>query len=177
LLGIVFFWAPTAHAAPVSRGGAPKIYIVNACGDQEAVAPKYLKLGCSGAGANFESASKLAYRRYGRATAVASATVNVCLLVAPGQALGRFPTWRGCPEADLSPQESAEAAYHGFAGSFRFSRVVRCKGGGTWHFRDRLFYGEISYSYAGKPWVSRSNLPGESSGDGPRCTRVSHLPA
>jgi hypothetical protein len=141
----------TAPIAVASRD--PRIYIVDACGEMEAVKPAELELGCSGAGENFPYADHIVYHGYGRHTATATATFNICLLSPPGQPVGPFQTWRGCPYADLSVQEEAEAANHRFRGSFRFSHIVRCYGMSRKGKRGtRLFYAETSYTYANRAW-------------------------
>ncbi len=150
----------TATAFPnvaVAFNRAP-IYIMSSeCGEGEAIRPKEYMLGCSGAGSNFSYANHVVYDHYGDATAVASATINVCLLSPPGVSIGPYTTWRHCPEADLSPQELAEYGYHALSGSFRFSHIVRCYSKAHRH-ESRLFYAEMSYKYADVPWTSHNYL-------------------
>lgn len=153
--------ASRALAHPASRR-LTRIYIVNRCGESEAIAPGELLLSCSGAATNLPFAAGLTDRHYGSAVVVAAGVVDVCLISPPGQPLGPPSGWRRCPEADLSPAERSEAERHAFPAHFRFTDVVRCRGRkGLDRYRSRLFYGRLSYTFAGKAWTRESNLPAE----------------
>ncbi len=155
LLGAVGIAAPAAAVAP--RNPHPKRISLetSACAEQhdEVVRPTAFGLGCSSAGGNLPWANDLHYRDYGRPVAYATAVFHQCLLTAPGAPLGSYTTWRACPEADLTPQEESEYAYHAFAGRMRFSHVILCSTQVSAHrLVHQLFYTEMSFVFADKPW-------------------------
>ncbi|HTY96066.1 MAG TPA: hypothetical protein VMB91_03430, partial [Solirubrobacteraceae bacterium] len=83
----------------------------------------------------------LTYRDYGAPLARASGEVRLCL--GPQSRVLKY-----CGEYPGYP--AAEPQYLSYPAVFRFFDVVRC----TSHVLSgqRLFYGKVSYTFAGRPW-------------------------
>jgi hypothetical protein len=144
----------------------PRIYI-SRCDGRTVVAPGSFEVICASPGGllgtTFPStAEHLVYRHYGSAVALATGSINACLLE-PVQNL------RLCPEGLLPPSEEAETSRdHMLAASFRFFDIVRCThvdANGSLNRRSsiydtwQLYYREFSYRFAGQPWNTQSIAP------------------
>ena len=160
---------PSTSLAGRVKPRQPLIY-VNVCSPQ--LAPRAFGLfGCSTSPAPppLTRAYGLSYRHYGASVALANGMVDACL-GSDSQLL------EACLEGERFQAERGES-YRSYPAEFRFFQVVRCTS--REHPRPRLYYGKFSYTFAGRPWETRTNLPPARGGDaaaGPAKCRPVRLP-
>jgi hypothetical protein len=141
---------PAVGVARRANAHQPRIYI-DACG--AAFAPRSFLFECStSAGPPPQTrAFDLTYRHYGTGLALAVGEVDVCL--GPDSRVQEF-----CLEGARYRAEAGES-YRTYRATFRFFDVVSCTS--RMYSGPRLFYGKFSYTFAGRPWETRTHLPPE----------------
>jgi hypothetical protein len=115
---------------------APQAFLVYGCSTSPAPPP-------------LTRAFDLTYRHYGTALALATGEVDVCL--GPNSEVLEF-----CLEGERFQAEVGQS-YHSFPATLRFFDVVSCT---TREYpAPRLYYGKFSYTFAGRPWETHTDLP------------------
>ena len=185
VLSTCFGAAPLSGAQTARTRNAAVIHILNGCGEERGVRPRFVGLECSGAGYGGPEGARLRYSHYGGQVAVATGFFGACFEVPRGQPLAPPSTWHECTLGSVLgvPQTGQEMISRRLKASFRFSDVVRCHAepgrhpriGRGWTHGVRLFYAKVSYTYAGRPRQSESLLEPHWVGQLARlCSPVAH---
>jgi hypothetical protein len=143
---------PAVTLARRVKPPSPRIYVyVHDCAPFSIVAPVRLFGFCSTSPSPppLTRAYVVKYRHYGTGLALGTGELEVCL--GPHSEVLEY-----CLEGEHFQAERGES-YSSFPASFRFFDVVSC----TSHNYPvpRLYYGEFSYTFDGRPWETRTDLP------------------
>jgi hypothetical protein len=140
---------PAVSLARHAKAHLPRIYI-SLCGTPAVAPPRFLFGPCGDALGPLRQAEALdlKYRHYGTGLVLASGEVRVCL--GPSSQVLAL-----CGEYPEYPKE--EPSFLSYPAAFRFFDVVSCTS--RVYVIPSLFYGKFSYTFAGRPWETRSHLP------------------
>jgi hypothetical protein len=144
---------PAASLARRMKAHLPRVYVGDTCVPE--LAPRaFVVYGCSTSPAPppLTGAYDLTYRHYGTGLALATGKLAVCL--GP-----KSQVLEACLEGERYQAEAGQS-YLSFPATFRFFDVVSC----TTHEYPgrpvpRLYYGKLSYTFAGRPWETHTDLP------------------
>jgi hypothetical protein len=143
--------APTAVAQGAATPHHARVYVSQACGNEE-VKPTRVQLDCPGVTGPYE-ATIIRYRGYNTATATASMTTPACVILSPGETLRELAaeaTHTYCAGVSIIELgQNPDERLINVPGTIRFSHIVRCRGP---RGRTRLFYGDTRFTRDREPW-------------------------